>query len=76
MPMNKDRLGTAIHNAIEAQGIAAGSAITPTQREDMWKAIADQIIIEIQGFAVVTVPFVVGVTPGGGNSGAGSGTVA
>lgn len=69
MALDKDRLGTAIKNAVMANTPPAGTAITPTQLENMWKAIAKEIIDEFKNFGVVQVT---GVTAGTDPSGPGT----
>jgi len=74
MSLNGDRLGLAILSAVE--GISLSNPMTPTQKQDIFKAIGNQIVSEITSYAQVTVNVtsVSGVTPGGGISGPGSGT--
>lgn len=69
MPMNGDTLGAAIAGAI--------NALPQADKEDIvkvWKAVANQIVAHVQT-ATVTVTSVSGVTPGGGVSGPGTGTI-
>lgn len=65
MALDKDRLGAAIAAAITAQSITAGTPVTPTQLENLWKAVAKEIIDEFKNNSTVAVT---GVTPGGGTA--------
>lgn len=56
MAMDKDRIGTAIWTAVKAL-YSYSPSITPAADAAglaLWKVISDQIILEIQGHAVVT----------------------
>lgn len=76
MAMDKDRLGSAIWTAVKAL-YSYGPDMTPTMDAAgllLWKTVADKIILEIQGHAVVTS---VGIDPPGDGSNVNStGTVA
>lgn len=70
MAMNGDVLGDAIKVAVDAA--AAGD---PTDRQALFRAIANAIVTHITATAIVTVPSVSAVTPGVGVSGPGVGTI-
>lgn len=56
MAMDKDRLGAAIWTAVKAQ-TSFGAELDATQDAKglaLWKAIANQILLEITGHAVVS----------------------
>jgi len=71
MPMSGVTLGTAIEVAI--------SGLSDVQKQNtalVWQTIATEITNHIADNATVTVTSVSGVTPGGGVSGPGTGTIA
>jgi hypothetical protein len=78
MALNPNAVGTAIAAAVAAAAPPAGTAITPTQLENLWKTIAADIFSVSGGVAgatvTVTVVSVSGVTTGPGVSGPGAGT--
>ena len=74
MPLEKNRLGMAMAKAIKDSRPDEGEAITDLQLENMWVAVADQIISEIKTNATVTTTVTV-TTPAGPGTGTGRGTI-
>lgn len=72
MPLAQATLATKIKNEIQ---LLYGVADDPAKLDDFAQALAKAVVDEIQQNAVVTVTSVSGVTPGGGVSGPGAGTV-
>lgn len=66
--MNGDVLGAALKAAVDA-------VADKTDRDALFKAMGDAIVLHIQTNAAVTVTSVSGVTIGTGVSGPGAGTV-
>lgn len=62
MAMDKDRLGNAIVDALKALNGDISGANEATLR-DAWKAIADEIIIEMSNAAVAPGSFSAGPDP-------------
>lgn len=79
MALSSSRLSTAIYNALTGDGRNGFSSPLSATQQDMLRAwcdaIASSVVSEITSFASVTVTSVSGVTPGGGVSGPGTGTV-
>ena len=63
MPLDKDRLGSAINDAIDALSIPAGDVITPAEKLAIWKAVADEIVKEFTTNGTVPFPIAVTVHP-------------
>jgi len=64
MAMDKDRLGTAIATTVQIFKPAPGTPITTAILVDMWKAIAGDIITEINDNADIDLALGDIVTPG------------
>lgn len=77
MALNPTLVGQAIATAVAGAAPPAGQEITPTELENLWVTIVTEIFGSSGGIqaAVVTIPSVTGVTPGGGVSGPGTGTI-
>ncbi len=77
MPMSGSVLSTAVKGTLTGQGFVFDVGGMNTKFVD---ALCDALVLHIQTFAVVSGPVVVasvsGVTPGGGASGPGAGTLA
>lgn len=71
--MNGVVLATAVKNTLTSQGFVFGVGSPNTKFID---ALCDALIMHIQTTAIITVPSVSGVTPGGGVSGPGLGSIA
>ncbi len=75
MPLDKDRLGDKIADALIAEdGLQLNAADEATMRVKM-KIIADEVIKEFKANGLVTITSVSGVTPGPGVSGPGTGSI-
>lgn len=77
MALNPNAVGTAIAAIVENAAPPAGTPIDSAVLLQMWKDIAAAILTGTGGVtsATVTVTSVSGVTPGGGVSGPGTGTI-
>jgi hypothetical protein len=77
MPMNGATLATAVKSTLSGQGFTFGPGAMNTKFVD---ALCAALVAHIQANAVVSGPVTVtsvsGVTPGGGVSGPGAGTLA
>lgn len=78
MSLNANAVGNAVAAVIVAATPPAGTAITPSQLQTMWRNIVTQIFTGSGGVTgatvTVSVTSVSGVTTGGGVSGPGAGT--
>lgn len=76
MPLSGTRLGDAIADAaIATMPQAPSSGDEAAFRSNMVTIFGDEIVSEIVANALVSIPFVMGVSSGVQNSGPGSGTV-
>lgn len=75
MPLDADRWGQAIADAIAGASVPQTSFLTPTELADLWKLIAGEHTGEVTTNALVNVTSVTGVTSGGDVSGPGTGTI-
>jgi hypothetical protein len=70
--MNGPALSTAIKTTLSGQGFIFDPGAPNTKFVD---ALCDALVLHIQTTAIITVASVSGVTPGGGVSGPGIGTI-
>lgn len=75
MPMNGIILGDAIRASVDAAVAGLDPSDSAALREAVFRAIGAAVVAHVVANAQVIVVSVSGVTPGGGVSGPGTGTV-